>query len=189
MSAAGLPGDDLITDPLMVIDRHATFSAAPDAVWPWLVQLGKGRGGWYAPAWLERVVPRARRGRRSIDPSLQDVAPGTVAADWGPGDPVFHAITVDAPCALVWLSLRDPAAGHRWPAHDTPPWGPDVLAFSWALLIQPDAGGGTHLHIRLRMDKSAWRTNPRFRFMRPAFDIVDWVTVVALFAGLRERVD
>jgi len=181
------PGDDLVSDPLIVIVRHASFAAAPEDVWPWLVQLGKGRGGWYFPAWFERVIPRRRRGLRSIDPSLQDVQVGTVVPDWGPGDPVFHAVTVDAPHALVWRSLRDATAGHRWPADDTPPLSADVCAFSWALLLEPDGAGGTHLHIRLRMDKGAWHTNPRFRFMRPAFDFVDWVTIVALFAGLRER--
>ncbi|MGI8624242.1 MAG: hypothetical protein ACR2NB_12355 [Solirubrobacteraceae bacterium] len=189
MSAAtgGFPGDDLIADPLIVVDRHATFAAPPAAVWPWLLQVGKGRAGWYLPGWLEAVVPRARRGARAIDPSLQDVVPGTETGDWGPGEPAFRAVTVDAQRALVWLSLRDPARGHRWPADDLPPWAPEVLAFSWALLVLEDAAGGTHLHIRLRMDKGAWRTSPRFRIMRPAFDFFDWLTIVGLFAGLRER--
>ncbi len=179
------PGDDLIADPLVVIDRSATFPAAPEAVWPWIVQIGKGRAGWYMPRSVETLVPPSRRGLRRIDPALQDVAPGTEAGDWGPGDPRFRCVTADAPDTLVWLSLRDTTAGHAWP---TDPASPAVIAFSWALLLRPDAGGGTHLHIRLRLTKGAWRGDPRFRLKRPFFDLFDHLTIVALFAGLRERV-
>ncbi len=179
------PGDDLVPDPLLVIDRSATFPVTPEALWPWIVQIGKGRAGWYMPRAVERLVPPARRGLRRIDPALQDVAAGTEAGDWGPGDPRFRCVEATPASALVWLSLRDTSAGHGWPVD---PASPTVLAFSWALLLRPDAGGGTHLHIRLRMTKDAWRSDPLFRVKRPFFDLFDYLTIVALFAGLRERV-
>ncbi len=184
------PGDDLVPDARIVIDRRATFGAPPDEVWPWLVQLGKGRGGWYFPGWLERVVPARRRGLRRIEPGLQGTAPRDEIPDWGPGDPVFRAMQVDSPRALVYLSLRDPARGHRWPASDARPPAPEVLALSWALLLSDDGRGGTDLHIRLRIDKGAWRSQRgarRIALLRPFMDGFDWLTIVGLFAGLRER--
>jgi hypothetical protein len=180
---SGFPGDELIADPLVVIDRHATLAAPVEAVWPWLVQIGKGRGGWYMPAWLERLIPRGRRAVRRLDPRLQDVGVGTEEPDWGPGDPVFRCVTSDPARALVWHSLRDPADHHRWPSEVRP----DVLELTWALLLSPDAAGGTDLHIRLRLHKETWHTDPRLRFKRPVFDCFDYLTIVALFAGLRER--
>ena len=43
-----LPGDDLVPDVTMSDTRGITIDAPPSAVWPWLLQLGFGRGGWYS---------------------------------------------------------------------------------------------------------------------------------------------
>lgn len=40
-----LPGDDLIAGADLIATRAITIRAAPDRVWPWLAQLGQGRGG------------------------------------------------------------------------------------------------------------------------------------------------
>jgi hypothetical protein len=130
--ALALPGDEVVPDATDVIDRATTLPAPPEAVWPWLVQLGKGRAGWYFPRRIGVLLPR--RGLRHIDPNLQHVAVGDDIADWGPGDPVFRAAVVDAPHALVWHSLRDRDNSHRWP---TDPSGPRVLALTWALALRP----------------------------------------------------
>lgn len=173
--ALRLPGDDLVPDATEAIDRCTTLPAPPDAVWPWLVQLGKRRAGWYFPRRVEVFLPR--RGLRHIDASLQRVAVGDDIPDWGPGDPVFRAAVVDPGRSLVWHSLRDRAHGHRWPVD---PSGPHVLALSWALVLQP-VPDGTRLHIRLRL-----RVNNAA--LAKLGGIVDWVTIVLLFRGLRERV-
>ncbi len=36
--------------------RAITINAAPDQIWPWLVQWGQGRGGWYSYDWLENLL-------------------------------------------------------------------------------------------------------------------------------------
>ena len=43
-----LPGDDLVPTPKGIITRGITIDAPPEAVWPWLVQMGYGRAGWYS---------------------------------------------------------------------------------------------------------------------------------------------
>ena len=72
-----------------------TLPAPPEQVWPWLVQLGKERAGWYLPGWLERAVPRGRRSLRFLDSDFQELAPGDEVPDWGPGEPRFRAVIVD----------------------------------------------------------------------------------------------
>ena len=47
--AASLPGDAIVPDARVVIDRATTLAAPPERVWPWIVQLGKRRAGWYFP--------------------------------------------------------------------------------------------------------------------------------------------
>ena len=46
--ARTLPGDDLIPQPLGSVNHAITIRRAPNQVWPWLVQMGAGRAGWYA---------------------------------------------------------------------------------------------------------------------------------------------
>jgi hypothetical protein len=173
--ALPLPGDDLVPDATDVIDRAVTLPAPPAAVWPWLVQLGKGRAGWYFPRRLEAFLPK--RGLRRIEPSLQHVTVGDDIPDWGPGDPVFRAVVVDEPSALVWHSLRDRDDHHRWPAD---PSRPRVLALSWALVLRPVAGG-SRLHVRLRL-------RVQHPLLAKLGGLFDWLTIVLLFRGLRERV-
>ena len=64
--SAALPGDGLVAPADVVMDRAFSLPAPPDVVWPWLVQLGKRRAGWYLPRWVERLVPRSRRGLRHL---------------------------------------------------------------------------------------------------------------------------
>ena len=105
------------------------------------------------------------------------MAVGDDVSDWGPGEPVFRAALIDPPNALVWHSLRDLDDRHRWPADGS---RPRVLALSWALVLRP-AGAGTRLHLRLRL-------RVKHPLLAKLGGLFDWVTIVALFAGLRERV-
>src|ERR1700730_6631599 len=51
-----IPGDDLIPNADMIATRAITIRAAADHVWPWIAQLGQGRGGFYSYDWLENLV-------------------------------------------------------------------------------------------------------------------------------------
>ena len=50
------------------MDRAFTLDAPVELVWPWFVQLGKRRAGWYLPRRIERFIPPPRRAIRTIDP-------------------------------------------------------------------------------------------------------------------------
>ena len=69
--AAPRPGDDLVPGADVVMDRGFDAPGRRTQVWPWLVQLGKRRGGWYLPRAVERFVPRSRRAARSVQPQWQ----------------------------------------------------------------------------------------------------------------------
>ena len=72
------PGDDLVDPADVVMDRAFTVPGLPEQVWPWLVQLGKQRAGWYLPAGAERFLPRSRRGARTVNPAWLGLRPGDV---------------------------------------------------------------------------------------------------------------
>jgi hypothetical protein len=51
-----LPGDDLVPDPKTGYTMAVTIDAPPSAIWPWLVQMGQGRGGFYTHEWVENLL-------------------------------------------------------------------------------------------------------------------------------------
>lgn len=64
-------------DGARVTSTHAiTIDAPAREVWPWLVQMGVGRGGFYSYAWLENLVGCGVRNAQRIVPELQDLAEG-----------------------------------------------------------------------------------------------------------------
>ena len=80
-AAETLPGDDQTPEPRVQSTRAITIEAPPEQVWPWLVQMGIRRAGFYTHDWLERLLFRARyvEGRHSatrIHPELQDLKVG-----------------------------------------------------------------------------------------------------------------
>ncbi len=166
-----LPGDDLVPDAGVVFDRATTLPVPPERVWPWLVQLGKGRGGWYLPRRVEWLIPRARRGLRVLDVRWQGLAAGDVIPDWGGRDATFEVVVLDPPHALVHRSSR-PRPGRP-------------LELSWALVLDPVSGDRSRLQLRLRIDE----LGHRWPGLITAFaDLLDGATVRPLFAGLAERV-
>ena len=178
--AATLPGDDLV-DANVVMDRATTLPGTAEDLWPWLVQLGKHRAGWYFPRTVERFLPAGGRGLRRLEPAYAALATGDRVPDWGPGEPEFEVARLDPPHVLVYRSLRQRSRSHRWPELDPPP--PDTLDLSWALVCH-DMSEGVRLHLRLRVRTTRSRTVPVARFAGGA---IDALTVGLLFAGLHER--
>ena len=71
-----LPGDDLIANPDLVATRAITVPAAADQVWPWIAQLGQGRGGFYSYDALENLVGCHIHSADQIVPEWQDINVG-----------------------------------------------------------------------------------------------------------------
>jgi hypothetical protein len=68
-----MPGDDVVKHPTFNPTRAVTIQARPEQIWPWLVQIGCKRAGWYSYDWLDNLgIPSAER----IIPELQHVAVG-----------------------------------------------------------------------------------------------------------------
>ena len=162
--AATLPGDELVSPADVVMDRAFSLPAPPDEVWPWLVQLGKRRAGWYFPRWFERVVPPGRRGLRRLDPAYLQLEGGDVIPDWGGKDETFTVAELVPGRHLLHTSTRG------------------STRLTWCLRLTPE-GAGTRLHLRLRLAPVKHRALAER--VGGAFDLL---TVAGLAAGLRERV-
>jgi hypothetical protein len=77
-----LPGDDLVPHPKFGYTQAITIKASAEEIWPWLVQIGYHRAGWYSHDWIHRLLGIAgsvdddRRSADRIMPELQDLKTG-----------------------------------------------------------------------------------------------------------------
>jgi hypothetical protein len=79
--AARLPGDDILPHAPYRCTRAITIDAPPEAVWPWLVQVGSRRAGWYSNDLLDNL---GHPSAREIVPELQRLEVG----QWVPMSPL-----------------------------------------------------------------------------------------------------
>ena len=71
-----LPGDELVEHPRLNATRAITISVPVEDVWPWLVQVGQKRGGFYSYTWLENLVGCDMHNANQIVPDWQDLKVG-----------------------------------------------------------------------------------------------------------------
>ena len=77
---ATLPGDDHVEDPSSQVTRAITIDARTEEIWPWIVQLGAERGGFYSYDWLENLCGLGIHSADEIVPAWQTRAPGDLVA-------------------------------------------------------------------------------------------------------------
>jgi hypothetical protein len=95
-----LSGDELLPEAGLVSTRAVTVDAPPAAVWPWLVQMGSGRGGAYTYDWIENLLGLHMHSARQILPQYQDLKVGD-ELPLGPGRPVMRVEVCDPEQALA----------------------------------------------------------------------------------------
>src|SRR5215218_3020550 len=77
-AARPLPGDDLLESADIVATRAIRIDAPPSAIWPWLVQMGPGRGGAYTYDWIENLFGLNMHSADQIHAEWQNLKVGDV---------------------------------------------------------------------------------------------------------------
>lgn len=118
-----LPGDDLLSKPCDETTRAITVEASSNDVWPWIVQLGQGRGGFYSHTWLENLARVDIHNLDYIDPKLQDLKEGDTIRmareDYWLQSPIT-SMTVKRIVTGRTMVLQRHAARRRPVTHTTP---------------------------------------------------------------------
>jgi hypothetical protein len=166
-----LPGDEFIAHPMVEWTRGVTVHTAAERVWPWLAQMGYGRGGWYTPQWVDLFANRWVFGVRHpfpasasrLLPDYQHVAAGDLICDGPDYASFFRVLRVDPGHAVVYRSIRHPRRGS--PIDITDPQAPQraeqqlreadtYFDFTWALVLNGLPGHRTRLLVRTRANYS-----------------------------------
>lgn len=158
------PGDDLLHGAAFVATRAVSIAASPDRVWPWIVQVGYGRAGFYSYDVLDNL------GRPSTEevleefqsPSVGDLAaPMAATAD---DRTAFRVVSLDEPRSLVWSK-------------------PDS---TWAWRLTVDGAGGTRLVTRLKARYDPGRLLPVTVLL---MEIGDFPMMRRMLLGIAERAE
>jgi hypothetical protein len=136
-----MPGDRLLPDATSTT-RAITIEARPEDVWPWLVQIGYGRAGWYSYDWIDND------GRPSADrilPELQSLKIGDRILMVPGMGPLVKAIEqnryilsggeADSWCLCLYPIDEDTRLVSRWRAD----WPKSLATFFWVAISDPGA--------------------------------------------------
>ena len=175
-----LPGDDLVVAPSAVTDHATTIEARPEQIWPWLLQVGWGRAGWYTARWVDRLLfPANGPSADRIHPEWQHLEVGSFIPDGAPetGCGMFVE-RIEADRALVLRSNSHlPASWRRYAQLD----------WTWTFVLAPLADGRhTRFHFRSR-----WATSPWWLTLGGWLVIVpaDFVMSRDMLRGVRRRAE
>jgi hypothetical protein len=162
-----MPGDDLVESPSFCATRAITIQGNAEEIWPWLVQIGYGRAGFYGYDLIENIGGRTGiRSARSILPELQHPKTGDV-------------LPISAVASLVFGSIQ-PNTYLIWHGEATPSNG----SFIWALY--PVDQSHTRLVSRIRL-RYHWTDR---RLLLDLFtEFADPVAVPRILRGVKERVE
>jgi proline iminopeptidase len=145
-----LSGDGLIPEAKRSSTQGITIAAPPSAVWPWLVQMGCDRAGWYS--W-DRLDNAGRPSADRILPELQ----GTTVGDVLPAEPgrreAFVVLELEAPQHMILGAYLCLPGNTRLGWNDPPPRR--FIRASWAFVLEP-LEGGTRLLVRGRGINRPW---------------------------------
>jgi hypothetical protein len=165
---AEMPGDDLFPRAQYRSTRATTIQARPEAVWPWLVQVGCGRAGFYSHDLLDNL---ARPSASTILPAFQHLEVG----QWVPMSP--------SPTQTDRTALRVRSFDvNRWLL-----WAkPDS---SWAWKLTPEGDNGTRLVTRIHAVYE-WKTHPLMAlFGCTLMEFGDFAMLRAMLRGIKRRAE
>lgn len=167
-----MPGDEIQPRPIFNATRAVTINGRPEAIWPWIVQIGYRRAGWYSALdWLDNGgVASATR----IVPELQRLKVGDSIPITARGDPWSF---------VPEITWRVVALEPNRYLLATSPNGQD----SWLWALEPLGEHQTRLVWRMRNANYEW-TSP-FIFLQLATDLGDFVIVRNILLSIKERVE
>jgi hypothetical protein len=178
--AGAMPGDEMVPLPKMTSTRAISIGAPPGVVWAWLVQIGRGRGGFYSFDALENMLRCDIHSADRIIPQYQELHAGDLILLAPAGAPCYRVAAVEPPHALVLVGA-DPKTRAVGPI----PAGPEEMGMTWQWLLRPvDDGRSTRLVARQR-----YSYPPGQSVLWHLVEPVDFVMERRMLMGIKARAE
>jgi hypothetical protein len=159
-----MPGDEVVSAPAFNAMRAVTVEAPPEAIWPWIVQIGFWRAGWYSYDLLDNA---GRRSAERIMPELQHMEVGDLVP-MGPGKN-----------AGIWVKGLEQ---NRWML-----WADKFQLTTWAWALEPEPDGSTRLLTRVRA-RPSWR-HPTTAAWLLLVEVADFPMMRKCLLGIKRRAE
>jgi hypothetical protein len=179
--AREMPGDEMVTAPNFETTRAITIEARPEEVWPWLVQLGQGRGGFYSYDVLENMIGLDINSASQISPELQDLKVGDVIALMAEGDGMTVAEMV--PNRHLVLFVDTEAEG---PLYEV--FRQASASTTWVFLLEAIDETSTRLIVRWRARWDLGRSPMSF-LTGLVLDPMEFIMGQKMMRGIKERAE
>jgi hypothetical protein len=181
-AAGPLAGDEIVPAPRMQSTRAVTIAAPVSGVWPWLVQLGAGRGGMYSYDWLENAAGLGIHSADRIRPELQQLKVGDTVPLSPDGGLTVRLLQSESVLGLGGtIDLR---TGTMVPAGVLPA-GPRVDV-GWTFVLRPVGSQASRLVSRTRYDYSPLAAG---LVLRPLLEPVQFLMERRMLLGIRDRAE
>lgn len=177
------PGDELVPEPRWQYLHGVTVRTRAARVWPWIAQLGQGRGGFYSYQLLENLVGCQIQNASAVVPGLQALSVGDPVSIH-PKMPALRAAIVEPGHSLVLHSRADPASG-RGSAKGN---GPDPPNLTWAFVIKDAGGQQSRLFSRYRVAYGSGAAQA-LGYGPWIVEPVSYVMDLKMLVGIRERAE
>ena len=176
-----LPGDTFLPDAAAQITHGITIAATPAAIWPWLVQMGCRRGGFYSIDALDNDLVRSAR---EVHRELQDLEVGEVLPATPDGEDGFEVLAIERDRALVLGGLYDADAKRQRAFSAARP--EHYWHATWAFVLEELDERSTRLHVRGR---AAFPPTGRLHaeWIRPVHDLMQSAQLRHLAARVEGR--
>ncbi len=168
-----MPGDEVVRRAQFNATRAVTIDAPPERVWPWIVQLGYGRAGFYTYDLIDNASqPSAVR----ILEEYQDLAVGDLMPMFKEMNDLAIAYTVAAFETNEWMV---------WVHRPHPTERPDS---TWTWRLTPLRGGRTRLVTRMKQDYR-WETPRLAIFNFVLMEMGDFAMERRMLLGIKRRAE
>ena len=166
-----LSGDELIVKADLIATRAITIRASADQVWPWIAQLGQGRGGFYSYDFLENLVGANIHSADRIVPKLQQIEVG---------DQILLGPEFGYDVALLERGRSLVLRGGFPLVNVAPPYDA-----TWAFVLRDVPDGTTRLLVR---ERYAYKRSWAWLIVEPT-EALSFVMSQKMFRGIRDRAE
>ena len=163
-----LPGDEIVPNPMLESTRAITIQVPASEVWPWLVQMGQGRGGLYSYERLENLVGCEMHNADRILPEHQHLGVGDKVRLVPEGREPYFLVSAIEPGRAIILGGDDPPT-------------------TWAFVLEPIDDNSTRLIVRWRQEYEQTVSNTIG--WRLVTDPITFVMERKLLQGIKHRVE
>ena len=192
------PGDDIVNSPIIQLTHSIEIDSSPAAIWPWLLQVGYHRGGWYIDKWTDRIeqqyfwpliVPPEARGTwmppaDEILPEYQNLKIGDTIPDGPPGSAYYEVVDMDTQRYMVLIATTHfkymaPKFVRGTKFEPNGKW-------SWAFILEPINNTKTRLISRWH---GAGRPTLYLNLLKPVILLIDQHQQKEILKGIKRRVE